>query len=129
MKISVSSYSFWQYVGSGRLAHKDIIAKAHEMGLTDGWISDGLHIFGADEEISLAEAARMTARLLELEYDSAVLVSVSVGEANWARREIAALCNAGFSINSSAASALDRAAAAEILCGVMKIAEAGGVIK
>ena len=105
------------------------VAKAHEMGLTDGWISDGLHIFGADEEISLAEAARMTARLLELEYDSAVLVSVSVGEANWARREIAALCNAGFSINSSAASALDRAAAAEILCGVMKIAEAGGVTK
>ncbi len=32
MKISVSSYSFQQYVGAGKLAHKDIIKQAHEMG-------------------------------------------------------------------------------------------------
>ena len=102
------------------------VAKAQEMGLTDGWIEGGLQIFGADEEISLAEAARMTARLLGLEYDGAIEVSASVGEANWARLEIAALANAGFSLDRSASSALDRSTAAEILCGVMRIAEAGG---
>ena len=32
MKISVSSYSFQQYVGAGKLAHKDIIKQAHDMG-------------------------------------------------------------------------------------------------
>ena len=32
MKISVSSYSFQQYVAAGKLAHRDIIRRAHEMG-------------------------------------------------------------------------------------------------
>ena len=103
------------------------VAKAYEMGLTDGWIEDGKQVFGGDGEISLAEAARMTARLLGLEYDSAIAVSLSPGEANWARHEIAALANAGFLLGDGASSALDRASAAEILCGVMKIADAGGL--
>ena len=71
----------------------------------------------------------MTARLLGLEYDSAIAVSLSPGEANWARREIAALARAGFLLGEGKSSALDRAGAAEILCGVMKIAEAGGLEK
>ena len=102
------------------------VRKAHEMGLTDGWIEDGKQVFGGNEEISLAEAAVMTARLLGLEYDSALAVSISPGEANWARREIAALANAGFLLGEGKTSVLDRASAAEILCGVMKIAGAGG---
>ena len=32
MKISVSSYSFQQYIGAGKLAHFDVIQKAHDMG-------------------------------------------------------------------------------------------------
>ena len=32
MKISVSSYSFQQYVGAGKLAHIDTIKQAHDMG-------------------------------------------------------------------------------------------------
>lgn len=105
------------------------VRKAHEMGLTDGWIEDGRQVFGGGEEISLAEAARMTARLLGLEYDSALEVSLTPGEANWARRELAALARAGFVLGDGASSILDRAAAAELLCGVMKIADAGGLKK
>ena len=105
------------------------VAKAHEMGLTDGWIENGEQIFGGDEEISVAEAARMTARLLGIEYDSALEVSLSPGEANWARREIASLSRAGFLLGEGKISALDRASAAEILCGVMKIAKEGGMKK
>lgn len=103
------------------------VRKAHEMGLTDGWIEGGAQVFGGDEEISLAEAARMTARLLGLDYDSALEVSLSPGEANWARRELAALAKAGFSLTSAGSTdILDRASAAELLCGVIQIAEAGG---
>ena len=105
------------------------VAKAHELGLTDGWIENGHQVFDGNEEISLSEAARMTARLLGLEYDSALAVSLAPGEANWARREIVALARAGFLLGEGKSSALDRAAAAEILCGVMKIAEAGGLEK
>ena len=32
MKISVSSYSFQQYINAGKLAHFDVIRKAHDMG-------------------------------------------------------------------------------------------------
>ena len=32
MKISVSSYSFQQYINAGKLAHFDVIQKAHDMG-------------------------------------------------------------------------------------------------
>ena len=32
MKISVSSYSFQQYIGTGRMSHFDTIRKAQEMG-------------------------------------------------------------------------------------------------
>lgn len=103
------------------------VATAYEMGLTDGWIEDGFHIFGANEEITLAEAARMTARLLGFGYDSAVEVSLSPGEANWARRELAALAAAGICSEGDGHSTLDRATAAELLCGVLRIAEAGGI--
>ncbi|MGM9642232.1 MAG: Ig-like domain-containing protein [Eubacteriales bacterium] len=104
---------------------RPFIAKAYELGLTDGWIVDGKQVFAPDEAISVAEAARMTARLLGLEV--AVEVSVPTGEAGWAKNEIAALCSAGFSIDRtglSSSTVLDRAAAAKLLCGVLKIAEA-----
>jgi len=106
------------------------IAAAYKLGLTDGWIIDGKQMFLPDEEISLAEAARMTAHLLGIEYGGAVEVSVSPGEARWAKYEIAALCSAGFSLvdgSVTSSAVLDRETAAELLCGVMKIAEAGGV--
>ena len=32
MKISVSSYSFQQYISSGKLTQLDTVAKAHELG-------------------------------------------------------------------------------------------------
>jgi hypothetical protein len=105
------------------------VFKAYEMGLTDGWIEGGAQIFGGDEEISLAEAGVMVSRLLRLGYDSAIEVSLSPGEANWARRELSALANSGFILGDGASEPLDRATAAEILCGVMRIAEAGGLIK
>ena len=70
----------------------------------------------------------MTARLLGLEYEGAV--EVSLGGANYARYEIAALCSAGLGNafeDASANEILNRAEAAEILCGVLAIARAGGV--
>ncbi len=106
------------------------VAKAYELGLTDGWIVGGEQIFQPNGEISLAEAAMMTSRLLGLEYDSVVEVSASLGEASWAKYEIAALCSAGFSIDRSGITSntpLDRASAARLLCGVLYIAEDGGI--
>lgn len=105
---------------------RPFIAKAYELGLTDGWIVDGKQVFAPDEAISVAEAARMTARLIGIEVS--LEVSVPTGEAGWARGEIAALCSAGFSIDRtglSSSTVLDRAAAAKLLCGVLKITEAG----
>ncbi len=111
-------------------AARPYVSKAYEIGLTDGWIVGGKQIFMPDEEISLAEAAMMTSRLLGLEYEGAVEVSASIGEASWAKYEIAALCSAGFSLGGdtfTSSTPLDRAAAAELLCGVLRIAEDGGV--
>ncbi len=104
---------------------RPFVAKAYELGLTDGWIVGEAQVFAPDETISVAEAARMTARLLGL--DIALEVSAPTGGAGWARAEIDALCAAGFGIDRkdlSSATVLDRAAAAELLCGVLKIAEA-----
>ncbi len=103
---------------------RPIIARAYELGLTDGWIEDGKQVFLPNEAISVAEAARMTARLLEL--DIAIEASATLGEASWAKYEIAALCAAGFSVDRSDISSsklLTRASAAELLCGVLKIKE------
>ena len=108
------------------------ISMAYELGLSDGWIRGGEQIFLPNEEISLAEAALMTSRLLGIGYDSAVMVSAPLGEASWAKREIAALCSAGFAIENVGVTSntlLDRASAAELLCGVLNIANDGGVRK
>ena len=104
------------------------VAKACEIGLSNGWIKGGEQVFEPNREITLAEAARMTARLLEIEYEGAA--PVSVGGANYARFEIAALCSAGFGsafADATPNETLTRAAAAEIICGVLNIARAGGV--
>jgi hypothetical protein len=70
----------------------------------------------------------MTALLLGVGYDGAI--EVSLGGANYARYEIAALCSAGFGSSFAEASAnslLCRADAAEIFCGVLSVARAGGI--
>ena len=107
---------------------RGFVAKASKLGLSNGWIKDGKQVFEPNREITLAEAAKMTARLLGLEYDGAV--EVSLGGANYARYEIAALCSAGLGnafADASPNGILNRAEAAEILCGVLSIARAGGI--
>ena len=107
---------------------RGFVAKASELGLSNGWIKGGEQVFEPNREITLAEAAKMTARLLGLEYEGAV--EVSLGGANYARYEIAALCSAGLGNafeDASANEILNRAEAAEILCGVLTIARAGGI--
>lgn len=107
---------------------RGFVAKASELGLSNGWIKDGKQVFEPNREITLAEAAKMTARLLGLEYEGAV--EVSLGGANYARYEIAALCSAGLGnafADASPNGILNRAEAAEILCGVLSIARAGGI--
>ena len=105
------------------------IAAAYEAGIVSGWIIDGEHLFLPDSEITLAEAAVMTSRILGLDTD--IATEVSAGAANWAREEIAVLCFAGFPVSQSPSSVtatklLTRAEAAGILRGVLAIAEAGG---
>lgn len=104
------------------------VSKAYELGLVNGWIKDGEQVFLPNGEITLAEAAHMTANLLGLDTDGAV--EVSLGGANYARREIAALCEAGVADSFDAVAPsemLSRADAAEIFCGVIAIARAGGI--
>lgn len=107
---------------------RGFVAKASELGLSNGWIKDGKQVFEPNREITLAEAAKMTARLLGLEYEGSV--EVSLGGANYARYEIAALCSAGLGNafeDASPNGILNRAEAAEILCGVLAIAREGGI--
>lgn len=104
------------------------VATAQELGLTRGWIKNGELVFEPNGEISLAEAAHMTALLLGLNSDRAV--EVSVGGANFARYELDALCSAGVAgafLEVSPSESLCRADAAEIFCGVLALARAGGI--
>lgn len=107
---------------------RGFVAKASEMGLSSGWIKDGELVFEPNREITLGEAARMTARLLGIVYDGAV--EVSVGGTNFARYEIAALCQAGLGepfADATPGGILTRADAAELMCGVLSISRAGGI--
>lgn len=104
------------------------VSAACELGLTNGWIKDGEQVFLPSGEITLAEAAHMTALLLGLDLDRAV--EVSVGGANYARCELAALYSAGIAgvfEDVAPSEVLSRAEAAEIFCGVLAIARAGGI--
>ncbi len=104
------------------------VATAQKLGLTSGWIINGEQIFMPNAEITLAEAAHMTALLLGLDLDLAV--EVSVGGANYARVELAALCSAGIAgafFDVTPSEVLSRADAAEIFCSVLAIARSGGI--
>ena len=104
------------------------VATTQKLGLTRGWIRDGEQVFEPNGEISLAEAAHMTALLLGLNSDR--VVEVSVGGANFARYELDALCSAGVAgafLEVSPSEPLSRADAAEIFCGVLALARAGGI--
>lgn len=104
------------------------VSKAYELGLVNGWIKDGEQVFLPNGDITLAEAAHMTARLLGLDTEGAV--EVSLGGANYARHEIAALRGAGIADAFDAVAPskmLSRAEAAEIFCGVLAVARAGGI--
>ncbi len=104
------------------------VATAQKLGLTSGWIIDGEQMFMPNAEITLAEAAHMTALLLGLDLDLAV--EVSVGGANYARVELAALCSAGIAgafSEVAPSEMLNRADAAEIFCSVLAVARAGGI--
>ncbi len=104
------------------------VATAQKLGLTRGWIKDGNLVFEPNGEITLAEAAHMTALLLRLNFDRTV--EVSVGGANYARVELAALCSAGIAdafFEVAPSEMLSRADAAEIFCGVLAVARAGGI--
>ncbi len=62
MKISVSAYSFYSYIGQGRLALTDVIGKAHEMGFE---AIEFIDLPGTDEEqIALARTLRAQADAL-----------------------------------------------------------------
>ncbi len=59
MKISVSSYSFYQYIGQGKLALTDVIAKAHDLGFE---AIEFIDLPGSyEEQVSLAHTLRAQA--------------------------------------------------------------------
>ncbi len=62
MKISVSSYSFYQYIGQGKLALTDVIAKAHEMGFEAIEFIDLPGTY--EEQVALAHTLRAQADAL-----------------------------------------------------------------
>ncbi len=59
MKISVSSYSFYQYIGQGKMALTDVIPKAHEMGFDAIEFIDLPGTY--DEQVTLAHTLRRQA--------------------------------------------------------------------
>ncbi len=59
MKISVSSYSFYQYIGQGKMALTDVIPRAHEMGFEAVEFIDLPGTY--DEQVALAHALRAEA--------------------------------------------------------------------
>ncbi len=59
MKISVSSYSFYQYIGQGKMTLTDVIPKAHEMGFEAVEFIDLPGHY--DEQVALATTLRAQA--------------------------------------------------------------------
>ncbi len=64
MKISVSSYSFYQYIGQGKLALTDVIGKAHEMGFEAIEFIDLPGTY--EEQVALAHTLRAQADALDM---------------------------------------------------------------
>ncbi len=62
MKISVSSYSFYQYIGQGKMALTDVIGKAHEMGFEAVEFIDLPGTY--EEQVALAHTLRAQADAL-----------------------------------------------------------------
>ena len=54
MKISVSSYSFQQYISLGKMTQFDTVAKAHELGFSGIEFTE-LQCDSQEERIALAE--------------------------------------------------------------------------
>ncbi|MBE6585502.1 MAG: sugar phosphate isomerase/epimerase [Ruminococcaceae bacterium] len=65
MKISVSSYSFQQYIGAGKLAHFDVIQKAHDMGFEAIEFID-LPAASYEEQVEYAKKLRAEADRLDM---------------------------------------------------------------
>ncbi len=62
MKISVSSYSFYQYIGQGKMALTDVIGKAHELGFEAVEFIDLPGTY--EEQVALAHTLRAQADAL-----------------------------------------------------------------
>ena len=60
MKISVSSYSFAQYVGAGKMTQLDCVSKAKEMGFDAIEFTD-IHGTDFDEQLENAKKLRAEA--------------------------------------------------------------------
>ncbi|MBR3963947.1 MAG: S-layer homology domain-containing protein [Clostridia bacterium] len=100
------------------------VAAAYELGYTSGWISDGKHCFLPNEEITVAEAAALTAAVLDIKLTGAVPASVGERAPAWARSAISAVTECGFPLGEvSATATLTRLDAAHLLSAVIRYCE------
>lgn len=103
---------------------RSYVAAAYQLGYVNGWIENGEHCFLPNEEITAAEAAALTASVLDISLTGAVPASVSDSAPAWARSAISAVTEQGFPLgNISATAKLTRLDAAHLLCAVMRYCE------
>lgn len=100
------------------------VAAAYELGYVHGWISDGKLCFMPNEEITVAEAAALTASVLDIKLTGAVPASVGERAPAWARSAISAVTECGFPLGEVSATArLTRIDAAHLLSAVIRYCE------
>ena len=108
---------------------KPYIGAAYTLGVCDGWIKDGKQCFLPDEPITVAEAAMLSAGLLEIRTDGAAEAwADSDGVPAWAASGFGTMRAAGFvgaGFGGSARSKLDRERCAELLAAIMRYAASG----
>lgn len=101
---------------------KPYVGAAVRAGYISGYDIDGKKCFKPNEEITIAEAAQMCAKILDLKYDGSI--SASAGNSSvptWARESVLALSSAGL-LDIGATDytkSLTRADAAKLLAGMM----------
>ena len=107
---------------------KPYIGAAYKLGICDGWIKDGKQCFLPDEAVSVAEAAVITAGLLEIKTDGATAAWCDEGGVPaWASAGFGTMKAAGFVGTvpaSGARSGLDRRTCAVLMAAIMRYSAA-----
>lgn len=107
-------------------AARPYVDAAYKLGICQGWIRDGRQCFLPNEQISVAEAAVISARILGIEPDAAASVwcAAGAGAPSWAAEcfgKMRAVGLMGAGLADSARAKLDRLGCAELLAALMRM--------